>query len=61
MTQTVHNVTILQGPGDCVPCRKAGCNDTSDSRSICLEELDVKRVIEAFENLEKHIIPIKHI
>ncbi len=61
MTQTVHNITILQGPGDCVPCRKAGCNDTSDSRSICLEELDVQRVIQAFENLEKNIIPIKHI
>ncbi len=61
MTQTVKNVTILQGPGDCVPCRKAGCDDTSNSRSICLEELDVQRVIQALSNIEQHVIPIKHI
>jgi heptosyltransferase-3 len=60
-SQSMGNVTILQGPGDCVPCRKAGCDDTSNSRSICLEELTVERVIHAFENLGRNIIPISSI
>jgi heptosyltransferase-3 len=46
-TQKIGNVTILQGPGDCVPCRKAGCEDKPDSRSDCLINLPVKSVIEA--------------
>lgn len=46
-TQKVGNVTILQGPGDCVPCRKAGCEDKPDSRSDCLINLPVKSVLEA--------------
>ncbi len=45
--QKVGNVTILQGPGECVPCRKAGCEDKSDSRSDCLINLPVSQVIEA--------------
>jgi heptosyltransferase-3 len=60
-SQTVANVTILQGPGDCVPCRKAGCDDTANSRSLCLEELIPSRVIDAFENLSRKTIPIQHI
>ena len=46
-TQTVGNVTILQGPGECVPCRKAGCEDRVDSRSECLDFLEPNQVIEA--------------
>lgn len=46
-TQTVGNVTILQGPGECVPCRKAGCDDRADSRSECLDLLEPSQVIEA--------------
>jgi heptosyltransferase-3 len=46
-SQKVGNVTILQGPGDCVPCRKAGCEDRADSRSDCLINLPVSAVIEA--------------
>jgi heptosyltransferase-3 len=46
-TQKVGNVTILQGPGDCVPCRKAGCEDKPDSRSDCLINLPVNSVLEA--------------
>jgi heptosyltransferase-3 len=46
-TQKVGNVTILQGPGDCVPCRKAGCEDRADSRSDCLINLPVNSVLEA--------------
>jgi heptosyltransferase-3 len=46
-SQKVGNVTILQGPGDCVPCRKAGCEDRADSRSDCLINLPVNAVLEA--------------
>jgi len=46
-TQTVGNITILQGPGECVPCRKAGCQDRADSRSECLDLLEPNQVIEA--------------
>jgi heptosyltransferase-3 len=60
-SQTIENVTILQGPGDCVPCRKAGCDDTSNSRSICLEELETSRVIQAFEQLGKKRIFMQRI
>ena len=48
-TQTVGNVTILQGPGECVPCRKAGCLDRADSNSECLDLLEPAQVIEAVE------------
>lgn len=46
-TQTVGCVTILQGPGECVPCRKAGCQDRADSHSECLDLLEPSQVIEA--------------
>ena len=48
-SQTVGNVTILQGPGECVPCRKAGCDDRADSRSECLDLLEPSQVITAIE------------
>jgi len=50
-TQTVGNVTILQGPGECVPCRKAGCLDKADSYSECLDLLEPKQVIEALQKV----------
>ena len=50
-TQTVGNVTILQGPGECVPCRKAGCNDRVDSKSECLDLLEPDQVIEAIQKV----------
>lgn len=50
-TQTIGNVTILQGPGECVPCRKAGCLDKADSFSECLDLLEPKQVIEAIEKV----------
>ena len=46
-SQTVGNVTILQGPGECVPCRKAGCDDHVNSRSECLNFLEPELVIAA--------------
>jgi heptosyltransferase-3 len=47
--QTVGNITILQGPGECVPCRKAGCLDRADSHSECLDLLEPTQVMEAVE------------
>ena len=48
-SQTVGNVTILQGPGECVPCRKAGCEDRASSNSECLDQLDADQVIAALQ------------
>lgn len=48
-SQTVGNVTILQGPGECVPCRKAGCEDRPSSKSECLDQLHPIQVIEALQ------------
>ena len=50
-SQTVGNITILQGPGECVPCRKAGCLDRADSNSECLDLLEPAQVIGAVEKL----------
>ena len=52
-SQTVGNVTILQGPGECVPCRKAGCFDRADSNSECLDFLEPAHVITAVEQVIK--------
>ena len=48
-TQTNGYVTILQGPGECVPCRKAGCDDNPNSLSECLDLLEPAQVITAIE------------
>ena len=48
-TQTSDYVTILQGPGECVPCRKAGCDDHPNSLSECLDLLEPAQVIAAIE------------
>ena len=48
-SQTVGNVTILQGPGECVPCRKAGCEDRASSHSECLDQLAPNQVTEALQ------------
>lgn len=53
LSQIVGNVTILQGPNSCVPCRKAGCDDHANSRSLCLEALDASRVIDALREVLK--------
>jgi heptosyltransferase-3 len=45
--QQVHNVYLIQGKGDCVPCDLEGCERHRQSRSECLDQLPVKRVIEA--------------
>jgi len=52
-SQTVGNVTILQGPGECVPCRKAGCEDRASSNSECLDQLAPDQVIAALHATTK--------
>jgi heptosyltransferase-3 len=40
------NVYLLQGEGNCVPCRAEGCERHVESTSDCLTGLDARRVIE---------------
>lgn len=42
--QTNGNIRIVQGPGHCVPCRKAGCLDKFESHSDCLDHLNSEDV-----------------
>ncbi|WP_264569458.1 glycosyltransferase family 9 protein [Rhodoferax antarcticus] len=41
------NVMLLQGSGDCVPCRLEGCDRHLASWSRCLQEMPAARVINA--------------
>jgi len=43
--QIQGNVKIVQGPGECVPCRKAGCLNRFESHSDCLDKLPVDSVV----------------
>ena len=44
-SQTRGNVHLMQGPGHCVPCSRAGCEDHRQSRSMCLEAITPDRVV----------------
>lgn len=46
-SQTVGNVTLIQGTGACVPCLLEGCDRMLASPSDCLQRLPAQRVIEA--------------
>jgi heptosyltransferase-3 len=50
-SQHVGNVILLQGPGDCVPCRLEGCDRYVGSKSKCLDMLDPNSVLQALRNL----------
>ncbi len=41
------NVMLLQGSGECVPCRLEGCDRHLESWSRCLQEMPAARVIDA--------------
>lgn len=41
------NVQLLQGSGECVPCRLEGCDRHVESWSRCLQEMPAARVIDA--------------
>ncbi|OIO71428.1 MAG: hypothetical protein CO186_08765 [Zetaproteobacteria bacterium CG_4_9_14_3_um_filter_49_83] len=44
--QHAGNVTLLQGPQDCVPCQLEGCERHRQSRSLCLESMTPERVLQ---------------
>ena len=48
-SRKVNNVTLLQGPGDCVPCHEEGCERHIESYSDCLLRLPASQVIEALQ------------
>ncbi|MDQ6684296.1 MAG: LPS core biosynthesis protein, partial [Pseudomonadota bacterium] len=50
-TQRRGRVILLQGPGACVPCGRAGCEDRNESHSACLEAIGAQRVIDAIESV----------
>ncbi len=43
-SQHQGNVFLVQGSGDCVPCRQEGCDRHRQSASRCLETLSVQEV-----------------
>jgi heptosyltransferase-3 len=45
------NVILVQGPGECVPCRQEGCDRHVNSVSDCLQQIEVSAVISAAEKL----------
>lgn len=45
------NVYLLQGEGECVPCRQEGCERHVDSPSACLADMPVRRVLAAASQL----------
>ncbi len=49
--QRVGNVLLLQGVGDCVPCREEGCDRHKNSDSRCLSDLPADQVIQALDSL----------
>jgi len=52
------NVYLLQGLGDCVPCRLEGCDRHVGSLSRCLQEVPARRVIDAsLSMLTTHVAP----
>ena len=54
------NVTLIQGPGDCVPCMLEGCDRHIHSDSQCLQEISKADVIAAAEAIlsGRTVIPI---
>lgn len=46
-SQQVGCVYLLQGKGECVPCRMEGCDRHVGSTSRCLQEMTAQRVIDA--------------
>ena len=53
-SQSVSNVTLIQGQGSCVPCLKEGCDRHVASYSDCLQALQVSVVLAAFERALKY-------
>jgi heptosyltransferase-3 len=49
-TQTFGNVCLIQGPGECVPCRKSGCLNRFESHAHCMDSMDAKIVLQCTTN-----------
>ena len=43
------NVWLVQNPLPCLPCQQEGCLRRLDSYSQCLDELTVRRVLDAVD------------
>ena len=50
-SQTMGNVVLLQGKGECVPCHEEGCDRNIKSLSRCLQDIPAADVIEAVETM----------
>ena len=48
-SQTVGNVSLIQGNAPCAPCHKEGCERNVESYSDCLQQLPAATVIAALE------------
>jgi len=44
-SKQVGNVYLLQGEGECVPCKEEGCEKRVDSFSACLQNLTISTVL----------------
>jgi heptosyltransferase-3 len=53
-SQHVHNVSLIQGKGDCVPCHLEGCDKHQQSRSQCLDLLSPQRVKKIIDQVLKY-------
>lgn len=53
-SQHQGNVFLVQGKGDCVPCRQEGCDRHRQSASRCLETLSVDEVWAALGHDVRH-------
>jgi heptosyltransferase-3 len=49
-SQKVGNVELIQGTGDCVPCREEGCERHIESLSTCLQKIEPAVVIKAVQS-----------
>jgi heptosyltransferase-3 len=47
--QTRRNVWLVQNPLPCLPCQQEGCLRRRDSFSRCLDELNVRQVLDAVD------------
>jgi heptosyltransferase-3 len=49
--QREGQITLMQGPQPCVPCRKAGCDNHDASRSECLKAITPQQVLVEVERI----------
>jgi heptosyltransferase-3 len=50
-SQRAGNVSLIQGEGECVPCREEGCDKNRYSHSRCLDELSVSTVLREIDRV----------